>query len=78
MSGRVLAIRRLIWYVLLYCLGFAGGHMYGNGLIYLYLCAEVGLAGVQCELLFCLDHVVVGQPHCTMECVFRRLLVKLR
>ena len=41
--------------------------MYDRGLIYLYLCAEVGLAGVQCELLFCLDHVVVGQPHCMME-----------
>ena len=41
--------------------------MYAHGLIYLCLCAEAGLAGVRHELLFCLDHVVVGQPHCTME-----------
>ena len=41
--------------------------MYDRGLIYLYLCTEAGLAGVRHELPFCLDHVVVGQPHCTME-----------
>ena len=37
--------------------------MYDHGLIYLYLCDEVGRAGVQRELPFCPDHVVVGQPH---------------
>ena len=67
MSRHVLEIRRLIWYVLLYCSGFAGGHMYDRGLIYLYLCDEAGLAGVRRELLFCPDHVVVSQPHYTME-----------
>ena len=41
--------------------------MYDRGLIYLYWCAEAGLAGVRRELLFCLDQVVVSQPHCTME-----------
>ena len=41
--------------------------MCDHGLIYLYLCIEVWLAGVWHELSFCLDHVVVGQPHCTME-----------
>ena len=40
--------------------------MYGRGLIYLYLCDEAGRAGVWRELRFCPDHVVVGQPHCTM------------
>ena len=41
--------------------------MYGRGLIYLYLCDEAGWAGVRRELPFCPDHVVVSQPHCTME-----------
>ena len=41
--------------------------MYDRRLIYLYLCDEAGLVGVRRELSFCLDHVVVGQPHCTME-----------
>ena len=41
--------------------------MYGRGLIYLYLWTETGLAGVRCDLPFCLAHVVVSQPHCTME-----------
>ena len=41
--------------------------MYDHGLIYLYLCAEAGLAGVRRELSFCPDQVVVDQPHCTME-----------
>ena len=40
--------------------------MRDRGLICLYLCAEAGLASVRRELPFCLDHVVVGQPHCTM------------
>ena len=66
MSRHVLAIRRLIWYVLLYCSGFAGGHMYDRRLIYLYLCDEAGLASVQRELPFCLGHVVAGLPHCTI------------
>ena len=41
--------------------------MCDRGLICLYLCAEAGLAGVLRELPFCLDHVVVGQPHYRME-----------
>ena len=41
--------------------------MYDHGLIYLCVCADAGLADVRRELLFCLDHVVVGQPHCRME-----------
>ena len=41
--------------------------MYDCGLICLYLCTEAGLAGVRRELSFCLDHVVVAQPHCTMQ-----------
>ena len=40
--------------------------MYGRGLIYLYLCDEAGRANVQRDLPFCPDHVVVGQPCCTM------------
>ena len=41
--------------------------MYDHGLIYLCLCTEVGLASVRRDLPFCLDHMVVGQPHCMME-----------
>ena len=41
--------------------------MYDRGLIYLCLCDEAVLAGVRCEVPFCPDHLVVGQPHCTME-----------
>ena len=41
--------------------------MYAHGLIYLFLCAKAGLAGVRRELPFCLNHVVVDPPHCTME-----------
>ena len=41
--------------------------MYDRGLIYLYMSAEAGLASVRRELSFCLDHMVVGQPHFTME-----------
>ena len=72
MLVHVLAIRRSIWYVLLYCSGPAEGHMYGRGLIYLCLCDEAGWAGVRLELPLYPDHEVVGPPHCPDRVVFGR------
>ena len=59
-------IRKLIWYVLLYCSGPVEGHMYDHELIYLCLCDEAGQAGVRLELLLYPDHVVAGRLHCAM------------
>ena len=77
MSVHVLAIRRSIWYVMLYCSGHVEGHMYERELIYLCLCNEAGRAGIRLELPLCPGHVVVGQPHCAMVVCVRRLVVKL-
>ena len=66
MSGHVLAIRRSIWYVLLYCSGPAEGHMCDHELFDLCLHNEAGWAGIRLELPLYPDHVVVGQPHCMM------------
>ena len=66
MLGHVLAIRRSIWYVLLYFSGPAEGHMYDHELIYLCLCDEAGRAGVHLEFPICPVHVVVSQLHCAM------------
>ena len=66
MSGHALAIRRSIWYVLLYCPGPAEGHMYDPELFYLCLYGEVGRASVRLGLPLCPDHVVVGQTHCAL------------
>ena len=66
MSRHVLAIRRLIWFVLLYCPGPAESRMYDPELFYLCLYGEVEQAGVRLELPPCPDHIVVGQPHCAM------------
>ena len=62
-SGSVLAIRRLIWCVLLYCPGPAEGRMYGPELFYLYFYEAVGRAIVRHELPFYPDRGVVGPPH---------------
>ncbi len=59
-SGHVLAIRRSIWYVLLYCPGLAEGHMYNPELFYLCFYDEVEWASVRLDLQFCPSHVVVG------------------
>ena len=40
--------------------------MYNRELFYLCLYGEVERAGGRLGLPLCLDHVVVGQPHCTM------------
>ena len=66
MSRHVLAIRRSILYVLLYCPGLAEGHMYNPELLYPCLYGEMGQSGVRLELPLYPDRVVVGQPHCTM------------
>ena len=61
-SGHAPAIHRSIWSDLLYFPGLAAGHMYFPELLCLYLYGEVVWAGVRLELLFCLGHMVVGQP----------------
>ena len=66
MSRHVLAIRRSILYVLLYCPGLDEGHMYNPELSYPCLYGEVGQSGFQLELPFYPNRVVVGQPHFTM------------
>ena len=66
MSGHAVAIRRSIWYVLLYYPVPAEGHMYNHELFYLCSYDEAGRAGVRLELPLYPDRVVVGQPHCTM------------
>ena len=70
MSRHVLAIRRSILYVLLYCPGPAEGRMYIPELFYLCFDVEVGRAAVRHELPFCPDRAVVGPPHCPDLAVF--------
>ena len=65
-SGTVLAIRRLIWCVLLYCPGPTEGRMYIPEMFYLCFDVEVGRATIRLELPLYPDRVVVG-PHCVRE-----------
>ena len=62
-SKNVLAIRKLIWCVLLYCLALAEGRMYGPELLCPCFCEAVGRAVVRPELPFYPDRGVVGPPH---------------
>ena len=59
----VLAIRRSILYVLLYCPGPAEGHVYDPELSYPCLYGEVGQSGFRLRLPFYPDHAVADQPH---------------
>ena len=66
MSRHVLAIRRLIMRVLLYCPSPVEGRMYNPELFYSCLYGEVGRSDVRLELPLCPDQVVVDLPHCAM------------
>ena len=57
-------IRRLIWYVLLYCPGPAEGRMYDLELFYLYFLFRVRWDAVRLEVPLYPDRMVVGYPHC--------------
>ena len=72
MSRDVLAIRKSIWYILLYYPGPAEGRMYAPELFCLYFYVAVGRAVVRPELPLYPGHVVVGPPHCPDHVVVDR------
>ena len=62
MSKNVLVIRRLIWYILLYCPGPAEGSMYNPELFCICFYVAVGWAVVRPELPLYPDRRVAFQP----------------